>query len=335
MTKPTRRHRGHAVLAALALTGGLGLIAAAPASADTNTYADTVGEEGTTPATDITAYRVSLDAAHLAVTIWTRGTAATPFPSDAEVYVQFDTNGDDETDFHASRTGSTWDVYNESEPSSLCSATGTGTVSSVSFIVPASCVGSPTQVGAAVWIFGADDSSDVTPPFADPYFSAPVSSGPDVSPTTNPQVAVYRFWSPGFNNAHFFTTNEVEAGNILDNDSNWQYEGAAFSAVAANGETCPEGQPVFRFYSPVFQSHFFTADPTEAGNIRTGDRNWNYEGVAYCSYPTAAAGTTALYRFWSPRFGKHFFTADPTEASNIRTSDRNWNYEGIAYYVLP
>ena len=56
-------------------------------------------------------------------------------------------------------------------------------------------------------------------------FSAPVSAGPDVSPTTNPQVAVYRFWSPGFKNAHFFTTDEVEAENILWGDGNWQFEG--------------------------------------------------------------------------------------------------------------
>jgi Repeat of unknown function (DUF5648) len=153
----------------------------------------------------------------------------------------------------------------------------------------------------------------------------------------SPSLArVYRFWSPGFNNAHFFTTDALEAQNIRDNDKNWVDEGGAFTAVSANGDgSCATGLPVFRFYSQVFQSHFYTQSAAEKEHIVEADRNWTYEGVAYCAFPEARTGTVALYRFWSPVFGKHFFTADQAEADHIRTFDSNWTYENIAYYVAP
>ena len=329
MKQTVRTSRTRAALTAIALTAGLTLVAAAPASADTNTYADAVGEEGTTPATDLTAYRLTLNTS-FSVGVWT----SAALPSDANVSIELDTNEDQNADFTVEKFGTTWYVY-DSLGASRCSTTGTASGNAVFFTVPASCIDSPAQVRAAVWILGSDDSFDFAPPFTEPYFSAPVSAGPDVSPTTNPQVVVYRFWSQGFNNAHFFTTNEIEALNIVENDGNWQYEGAAFSAVAATGSTCPEGSPVYRFYSPVFQSHFYTQNENEKNAIIAGDRNWKFEGTAYCAYPQQTAGTVPLYRFWSPKFGKHFYTANQGEASNIIANDRNWSYENIAYYVIP
>lgn len=206
--------------------------------------------------------------------------------------------------------------------------------------MPISCIGSPAHVSVSIvhWGFirGFDAIGfDVAPGQTLRPFSTPVLAGPDVAPTTNPQVFVYRFWSRGFNNAHFFTTSDIEAENILSEDRNWLFEGSAFSAIAASGATCPEGSPVHRFYSQVFQSHFYTQDEAEKSAIIAGDHNWSYEGVAYCSYPTQTAGTVPLYRFWSPTFGKHFFTASQAESDHIRAVDSNWNYEGIAFYVLP
>ena len=153
----------------------------------------------------------------------------------------------------------------------------------------------------------------------------------------SPELAqVYRFWSPVFNNAHFFTTNADEAQNIRDNDKNWVDEGGAFTAVSTNADgSCATGLPVFRFYSPVFQSHFYTQNADEKAHIVAADHNWSYEGVAYCAFPEARTGTVALYRFWSPVFGKHFFTADEGEKNHIVASDHNWSYEGVAYYVAP
>ena len=149
-------------------------------------------------------------------------------------------------------------------------------------------------------------------------------------------ASVYRFWSPGFDNAHFFTTSGSEAVRIIDTDVNWVYEGRAFGARPAPGGTCTSGgSPVHRFWSAGFRSHFYTQSEAERARIVATDRNWAYEGVAYCAYAQAESGTVALHRFWSPGFGKHFFTASAAEADHIRANDRNWTYEGVAYHVLP
>ena len=145
--------------------------------------------------------------------------------------------------------------------------------------------------------------------------------------------AVFRFWSPQFDNAHFFTTNFAEAAHIIATDGNWQYEGVAFRGAPLVDGTCTQGEAVHRFYSQGFRSHFFTKSESEKAHIVANDRNWTYEGVAYCAAASPAAGTTPLHRFWSPAFGKHFFTADQGEADHIRANDRNWTYEGVAYHV--
>lgn len=95
-----------AALTALALAAGLGLVAAAPASADTNTYGDAVGEEGTEPWTDIVAYRLTLDATNFALTLRTRGPAV-GLPA-RRLYVRLDTDGDDSDDFQATYWGEGW-----------------------------------------------------------------------------------------------------------------------------------------------------------------------------------------------------------------------------------
>lgn len=154
-------------------------------------------------------------------------------------------------------------------------------------------------------------------------------------PSSLAVVPVWRFWSPGFNNAHFFTTNAAESSHIRTGDPNWRYEGQAFSAYSPDGQSCPSATAVHRFYSMRFQSHFFTASQPEADNIRQNDSNWADEGLAYCATTEKVVGSTALYRFWSPGFGKHFFTANAAEASHIRAYDPNWDFEGVAYYILP
>lgn len=146
---------------------------------------------------------------------------------------------------------------------------------------------------------------------------------------------VYRFWSPAFANAHFFTTSGGEAVHIIDTDANWLYEGVAFTALTWSGSACSAGLPVYRFHSDVFSSHFYTQSEAEKDALITGDPNWTYEGVAYCAYPSQAAGSTPVYRFWSPVFDKHFYTASQAESDHIQEADPNWRFEGVAFYVLP
>ena len=167
--------------------------------------------------------------------------------------------------------------------------------------------------------------------------TATLGVAPASTPAAQPQTApVYRFWSPLFNNSHFFTTSGDEAAHIQATDTNWIYEGVAFSAYVATGDTCAAGTTaVYRFYSQHFQSHFYTSRDAEKVSIQLNDSNWVYEGVAYCGSSTLQPGTTALYRFWSPTFGKHFYTASQAEAHQLDVNDPSWDCEGIAYYVVP
>ena len=145
---------------------------------------------------------------------------------------------------------------------------------------------------------------------------------------------VYRFWSPTFDNAHFYTNNFEEAEHIRTTDPNWVDEGEAFRTLRSRDDgTCPAGSPVFRFHSDQVQEHFFTINAAEKAHLIATDPSWAYEGVAYCTFPEAVPGTTALYRFWSPLFGKHFFTANAAEKDHLIATDPRWTYEGIAYYV--
>ncbi|WP_315095506.1 hypothetical protein [uncultured Cellulomonas sp.] len=166
-----------------------------------------------------------------------------------------------------------------------------------------------------------------------------VDGGCRVLTVTAPPISlvdVYRFWSPVLGNAHLYTTNSDEVAHIRATDPSWVYEGQAFATVPVSADGwCTVGPPVYRFYSPVVQSHFYTQSFDEKQHLVTSDPNWTYEGIAYCAPDSPKQGAVPLYRFWSSAFGKHFYTANQAEADHLKAVDRNWSYEGIAYYVWP
>lgn len=142
---------------------------------------------------------------------------------------------------------------------------------------------------------------------------------------------VYRFWSATFDNAHFYTVNLQEALRLHSSDRNWKYEGLDFRVWPAKNGACSAGtSPTYRFWSSKFASHFFTTNSAEATKVRTSDRNWSYEGVAFCT-TTSTSNTVPVHRFWSSKFGKHFYTANAAEAAQLRSGDHNWRYEGVAW----
>src|SRR5690606_19848342 len=144
---------------------------------------------------------------------------------------------------------------------------------------------------------------------------------------------VYRFWSAKFDNAHFYTVSQGEAQSIYSNDPNWTYESQDFRVWPTVNGACQAGTvAVYRFWSSKFESHFFTTSKAESDTVRRTDKNWAYEGAAFCTAPAGTPGTQPVYRFWSSKFGKHFYTANQGEADALRRGDRNWSYEGIAMY---
>lgn len=94
---------------------------------------------------------------------------------------------------------------------------------------------------------------------------------------------------------------------------------------------------VYRFWSPVYQGHFYTVDPIERDRVRSAWPDiWSYEGQRYTAYTTQVPGTIPLFRFWSARFRGHFYTADPAERDQVLAQWPDaWSYEGVAYYVYP
>jgi hypothetical protein len=99
---------------------------------------------------------------------------------------------------------------------------------------------------------------------------------------------VYRFYN-FVTGHHFFTVSEAEKEMVLRESSDptftpenglwpFNYEGVGFSAFGSAGH--PDASPVFRFYSPSLNRHFFTASADEAQEIRlTGV--WNDEGIGF------------------------------------------------------
>ncbi len=141
---------------------------------------------------------------------------------------------------------------------------------------------------------------------------------------------VYRFWSDIFK-GHFFTSSYSEATKVKDTDTNWTYEGVAFSAFNIEQK---EAIPVYRFWSDVFKGHFYTADEAEMIRVRNTDSNWQYESIAYYVYPKDyEQRSQTVYRFWSPIFKHHFYTADEEEMTRVRNTDTNWDFEGPAFKV--
>jgi hypothetical protein len=67
--------------------------------------------------------------------------------------------------------------------------------------------------------------------------------------------------------------------------------------------------------------------------VRDTDKNWTYEGAAFCTAATSSSSTTPVYRFWSDKFGKHFYTSNAAESQNLQKNDKNWTYEGVALYA--
>ena len=107
---------------------------------------------------------------------------------------------------------------------------------------------------------------------------------------------------------------------------------SASAIVEPNNE---EPVSVYRFWSPVFHSHFYTISESEAMNVKNYDSNWIYEGEAFMAYENEVEGTVPVYRFWSDKFHKHFYTANEDEFYRLVSSDPNWRFERIDFYAYP
>ena len=93
--------------------------------------------------------------------------------------------------------------------------------------------------------------------------------------------------------------------------------------------------PVYRFYSVLSGTHFYTPSPEERDMVLAKWPGiWQYEGVAYTVNP--ARNSQPLYRFYNRVNGSHFYTASPSERDTVFARWMNiFQYDGETYRVTP
>jgi hypothetical protein len=96
---------------------------------------------------------------------------------------------------------------------------------------------------------------------------------------------VHRFWSD-LSSSHFYTIGEAEKDFLIANYPHfWTYEGVAFHAYPEDSQPT-DASPVYRFWNPSDNSHFYTIDPQEAEKILTQySHAFIFEGIAFYAYP--------------------------------------------------
>ena len=150
-----------------------------------------------------------------------------------------------------------------------------------------------------------------------------------------PDMAVYRFWSPT-RSSHFYTVSEQERDMLINNfPTIWTYEGVAYHTFSTAAD--PALKPVYRFWSADQGVHFYTISEQEKDTvIRDYAYVWAFEGVAFYAYPAGQQPTGALpvYRFWSPGLSRHFYTISEAEKQMIVDQySYTWGLEGVAWYA--
>ncbi len=104
------------------------------------------------------------------------------------------------------------------------------------------------------------------------------------------------------------------------------------------GEETPSLSQVYRFWSDVNRTHFFTISESEKNYIINNypSYEWRYEGVAFKAFKSNIGGTMPVHRFWSNTYRRHFYTISEEEKNFVITQwPHIWKYEGIAWYAYP
>lgn len=145
---------------------------------------------------------------------------------------------------------------------------------------------------------------------------------------------------------HYFMTsdeNEIAGIDAGAAGPGWQRTGQVFFASRPRGglggcSSC--GSPVERFYGPVPNSHFYTANAGEAALLRSFESGWIPEKTAFFAPPpgddgACAAGHVPVYRFYNNRWA--FNDSNHRYATNVDVMlemlARGWIPEGVRFCV--
>ena len=150
-------------------------------------------------------------------------------------------------------------------------------------------------------------------------------------------ATIHRFFRPDLG-VHFYTASQLERDLIINNLSDYTYEGASYIAAAETADPITQAKPVYRFFNTHTGAHLYTISEVERDSIDNNLSNYTYEGVAYYGYESDRPGATPLYRFYNPVTDAHFYTPSAAETDAVRDNLPEYqleNNDGIAFYVEP
>lgn len=154
-----------------------------------------------------------------------------------------------------------------------------------------------------------------------------------------PTVSVFEFYNTDL--AHYFRTAEVIEAVAIDGGAagrGWVRTGLNFKAYPAGAALA--GNDVCRFYNPVANTHFYTADPDECTQVRLPNSGWRFEGISF-RIPLPVAGncsgqTIPVYRNYNNRFlfndSNHRFTTSIDVYNTMKS--QGWVGEGVVMCAL-
>ena len=90
-------------------------------------------------------------------------------------------------------------------------------------------------------------------------------------------LPVYRFYNTG-TGTHFFTISEQEKNTLLQQASQWRFEGPAFYAYTRK---VLGSVPVYRLYNTKKGTHFWTASEGERSSLLQTQPDFKDEGIAF------------------------------------------------------
>lgn len=140
---------------------------------------------------------------------------------------------------------------------------------------------------------------------------------------------------------HYFLSSSGEGNAAIDSGAagpGWARTGESFLTIPPS--PCYQSRPVFRFYHPIANTHFYTTDTQECGGLRQPKLGWIAEGVAFgAALPVAGqcpdARYTPVYRLYNDRWmyndSNHRYTVNP--AIYAEMTAKGWVGEGVALCV--
>ncbi|MEN6576183.1 MAG: glycosyltransferase family 39 protein [Phycisphaerales bacterium] len=137
---------------------------------------------------------------------------------------------------------------------------------------------------------------------------------------------VYEFQS-AITGASFWTISGEDRDLLLTHYPEiWRYKGIAWYAYS--GPTARPGlQPVYRFWSPTQQRHFFTMSESEKEAVFTESTSdsWTYEGAAFYAFEETAhpADAVAVFRLWDQEHGYSWATT-PSSGPDAQRDTVAW-----------